>query len=302
MDIKELEDRNRRLLSYAEQAGRLKAAAAAGRAAGRVDAEQFGALSAAYDGHLRQAAGLLSALREQVRARLVKEGGKLQRALRRRQAVRDGIRAAALDRRIARRRATIARLNKLMAARNAAQAGGFLDMPLDDYARPARRTGEFSLTRTNLLIAGATAVLLLVAAGVTYFATRPGAGVQFEATRVSARSDFIRVVVENGLLEPIRLHVPWPATRAEVDAYAYGFEVYVRATGEDAYRLLPDTGDAWFYEGRNFAWRDSVEMPPLLRAELRLNLDVLRARGVQFENVRLLLTSAAGRTAGAAAF
>jgi hypothetical protein len=302
VDIEELEHRNRRLLSYAEQAVRLKAAAAANRSGAREDTARLDAVCAICDTHLRRAAELLDQLRAQARRQLEDEGRRLQRLLERRRKVKGGLRAAVLDPRIARRRDRIARLNKLMSARNAAQAGGFQEMPLDEYAHPARREGEFSLTRANLLIAGATAVLLLVAASVTYFATRPGGSVQFEARRISARSDFIQVVAENGLLEPIRLHVPWGAARPENDPAAYGFDVFVRAPGEEEFRLLPDTGRAWIHEGQDFSLRESVEVAPMLRTELRLSLDALRESGPGFEAVRLVLTGAAGRTAGAAVF
>lgn len=289
-----LHAQTRRMLSYEEQVRYLLLAAEHDRNTGKIDLARYAELRAAYLGHQQRARGELAKLRNRARRKLARRGRQIQWLLAWR---RKGIGRGLIDRLLADCRADTASLNRVASARTSADLGGFEDHGLEQFAvfdkKPA---GEFSLTRTNLQLLGATALLLVLAVAITFAMHKPGAGVQFGAHSLPADEAIVLVGCENGTTSPIRLYVPAVGATAMTgsDMPAYGVEVYVRAPDHESFVLAGQTQAAWYHEGRNFERRQYITVQPLMQTELRLDTAALREVAGEFDRLRLVFTNAAG--------
>ncbi|MFP4499507.1 MAG: hypothetical protein ACLFTT_00775 [Candidatus Hydrogenedentota bacterium] len=282
------------MLSYEEQVRYLLLAAEHDRNAGNIDLARYASLRTAYLGHQQRARAELAKLRGRAQRKLARRGRQIQRLLAWR---RKGIGTGPIDRLLANCRADAASLNRVASARTAADLGGFEDHAIEHYpVFDKTAPGEFSLTRANLQLLGATALLLVLAVAVTFAMHKPGAGVQFGAYTLPADEAIVLVGCENGTTSPIRLYVPAASKTAMTgsDMPAYGVEVYVRAPGQERFVLVGQTQAAWYHEGRNFERRQYITVQPLMQTELRLDAAALRDMAGEFERLRLVFTDAAG--------
>lgn len=289
-------------LSYRDKARRLCSECEAAFAAGRIDRALYERELGAYSAHARMANKRLEALRKAEVPRIERLGRRLQRLLARRAAL-----AAApsnlrqrklpvLDVSIERLRAEIAWYNALLSAETPDRAGGLVDLPLNKYVRLTRPRGtEFSLTQSNLILAGITAVLLVIAVVSTYLVFVPGRNLTVTASRITAENDILALRCANAGDRPVQLYIPWGGNQTGSGEDAFGVDVYLRGQGQDDFRLWTDTDGVWYYEGRAMRDRDSITVPPFLESEIRFNLSQVRKIEPETSAIKFVVSDRSGR-------
>ena len=282
-------------LSYREKVRRLREDCEARFAADQIDRALYENEQTTLLAHARMAEHHINSIRAEGLPRLDRMGRKLRKALARRQRLADSHasatsrkKLAAIEAEVERIRAGIAAYNVILSAEEAARLGGFLDMPLDSYSQTAQpRTGEFSLTRSNMILVAVAGVLMLLAVAGTYFFLQPRRGLNITAQRVAAESDIILIRCANVGDRPVTLYVPWDERKRA--AGAYGIEVSVRLKDSAEYRLWPDVEGAWYYEGRTLRDEEAIVVPPLLHVELRFSLSHVRRLQPDAESVKIVV-------------
>lgn len=289
-------------LSYRDKARRLCAECDAAFAAGHLDRALYEREHGTYAAHARMAEERLRELRTAAIPRIERLGRHLRRMLAKRQALTDAPSNArkrklpVLDVSIERLRAEIAWYNALLSAETPDRAGGLVELPLDKYARLTRPRGtEFSLTQSNLILAGITAALLIVAVVSTYLVFAPGRNVAVTASRITADNDIVALRCTNAGDRPVTLYVPWGGNRTGSGKDAYGVDIYLRGQEQDDFRLWLDTAGVWYYEGRAMRDRDAITVPPFLEAEIRFNLSQIRRTEPETASIKFVVSDQWGR-------
>ncbi|MBP8131342.1 MAG: hypothetical protein KA184_17320 [Candidatus Hydrogenedentes bacterium] len=306
----ELQQRFQLALSYREKARRLCESLEETYQTGGVAPSRYETEHAVYSDHLAVAGRTVEDLRLDELPQLTALGKKLQKLLRARQALEarsSGYWAArrlrALDQRIQRCREAVSVYNTLISAEDPRDIGGFVDLPVDRYRVEApRQPAEFSLTESNLKLIGLAFVLLVVSVIVTFVALRPASGLNVTAARLVGAADVVVLECANAGGVPVMLHVPWGESRRHASSAAYGVDVYVRESGTGEFRLWADSTSVWYYEARSMRFQDMVEVPPRLRAELRLDLSQLRRMQPSAEAAKVVVSTHDGAPVFTAVF
>ncbi len=218
--------------------------------------------------------------------------------------------ARRLDKRIDSVRATLARLNELNAAKTSAHLGGFVDVPLPDYApacrgepragavrvRPTPLLRKINWTRVSLIL---LVMVAAVAAVVILRAWLTGVGVgavRFDVSPAAENEHRIALSCMNTTKQNVYLHLVWAAyAKAGLDDNHFGVLVYVREQDSDKFRLVSDVGDCWSYEGRPLTGRDSLEIEPGIVVTVGFDVDGLAELDLAPGAVKFEITRPNGR-------
>jgi hypothetical protein len=200
-------------------------------------------------------------------------------------------------------RLRIARLNLFLSANSPEVAGGYLDLPLDAYAREL--DAPVAPTRTALLPMPplwqwlAVALIGLAAwTGARWYFT-PDHGVSFEARLMPGATSQVAVQLVNH--RPLTLELDLAAVDTGAPQPVWRIAVSVQPINTDDFLLLSDCLDAWQY-GRQTVQPDApIEVPPGMQAELILHAEAIRKRvASQLRAIRLELLTPEGRVAARA--
>jgi hypothetical protein len=288
------------------------------------DAGRFSSQAEYCAWHRGQAVRHLNEVREEGRQYLLQLGKELQQLLRQQEALKadaaSGKRSAeeanAENRRLRKaieaQRHILARLNQLLGAANAEDAGGYYDMPLRSYGKQflqdsggvlfpksgKRGTGLFSpLTRVDrFFVLLALMVLAMLAAGTVYY-TMLRHDIVFKCGLPEERNAPLCLYAENRGFNDIWLQAPGvEGRRSWQDAPLYSVAVEARLPGEKKWRRFPAAGAAWRHEGVA-AWRgEPVRIPAGVRIQIYLDLAALEAPGLDWEALRVRCIDHKGHT------
>jgi len=200
-------------------------------------------------------------------------------------------------------RGEVAELSALAAAQTSAQAGGFVDVPLDEYAG-SRADGrpKIDLKPTPLGLCLWVVVLAAAIAGVLAYRgfIRLGPPVRIEAAL--DQNGVVRVVCRNRTPFAAAVHVAWPeggSEQAETneDTRRYGIVCRIRERGAKEERVVVPPLDAWVHGAMPLRAPEAITLGPGMSVELLLDTSAFLRVGAAPESLRLALTDANGRTA-----
>jgi hypothetical protein len=180
-----------------------------------------------------------------------------------------------LQRRINAYRADIDKLNHVLRAQDSATLGGFIDLPLEDYARELQvelpsTPRELSPQAVNIRIAIAAGVIGIVAVLAVAWSVLGVPGLKLYLQR---DGDVVTVQVYNNLFSDITLFAPWPDGAArQQHSDAYGLELHAQRVGSTRLEELPAQVPAWTKDGVPTLQQEPVVLPPGLDARIELDL------------------------------
>lgn len=199
-------------------------------------------------------------------------------------------------------RLAIARLNLFLSAESPEVAGGYLDLPLDAYARelavPAKPSPAPLIPMPPLWQWLAVALIGVIAwTAAQWYLTR-GQDVRFDATLAADSPEHIAVQIANH--QPLALELDLAAADVHETNNAWKIAVSIKADHAETFQLLPDCLEAWRYRGQPLHSDAPIEIPPRMSDVLALHTDTLRNRvAAQIRTIRLELISPAGTVAAA---
>ena len=297
-----LQQRIQLLLSWREQAGKLVRQAKPGAASGK---RRFAAHARQADFYLKRAVdehhGLIEklglelqmALSETARIAKRAESGHIRPA--------DAEMATAeIERRVNRIRGEITSYNTLLRAKRSSDAGGFIDLPIDDYAPRlgipplARRRPGWELRHymTILIIA-----IISMAGGYAYYNQAVATTLTCTATYHRAPGECIVLNLNNQGLDVAQVHVPWPNPVPEgLDESHCGFAVFARKEGGTEFQYLPTFPEDWQYNGAPLTGLEALPVPSGVSDNFRLDVSSLRGRIKELSGLRVDTTDSAGVT------
>lgn len=205
---------------------------------------------------------------------------------------------AEVARRVERLRGEIAGCNSLLGARRSGEAGGFIDLPLEEYAprlglKPAARARDRWEPRHYLMIA-ALAIVMGIAC-YAYYTHKAAPRLACEAAYQPAPAEAAVLTITNTGLTPILLHVPWqdPIPAAQREGHC-GLSVFARSAGDTEMLLVPTMAGEWLRLGAPMTGQDVVDLQPGSIETLSLDLRLMRARIEKLEDLRVEATLANG--------
>jgi len=290
-------------LSYLEHARRKLTEWDRLKAGGHLDRTQHDPVRARYAVHVREADRIVERLKREAKQAIGPLHHRLEQATREHKRLLRGMdgkntspkklneRHRRLQTEIDVLRGDLAMAEAIHATEAADAVGGYIDLPLEKYAReldlPDVSTKTTAGPRRMLtplqanLLSGAIMLALVLGAVAGLSALRTTIDAEFDAGNVSGDPRLIRVNVRNTGNRGIYLYAPWPGgtARAPSDApkrsRAYGVSLFVREPGGEDLRLLEDSTGAWKYRGALLQPGEFVEIQPGRRSSVFLDLDVL---------------------------
>ncbi len=212
------------------------------------------------------------------------------------------------------RRGELERCNQLLAAETPLQAGGLIDLPLEQYsaelqslenpreqpAAPASapRAARFEFSQSDRYMGALAVIAVLLAVFAFVIQSQFGGGsVAFSAHRVTTPIDGFELICTNGTQRPIALITTGAALGPQAGAPLdrYQLDTYLRQQGEDAFRLFPDTGAAWQYRGVPLSSSGPATVPPGVSATLHLDRVALERHAPGSAALRIVATRPNGR-------
>ena len=296
--------------------------------------------------HFERAQVLIAALRQQLRNDLAGLADELRRFLREQSALGERAtagrirpdKANALNReilaKIARARAAVADLNAALGAESASDLGGFVDLPIEEYAPAIEqlRTGsaireggpsrihesksilsaliedeptiagiQLKPTPLGLIVWAACIVAALVATLLYLGFLHLGAVIDFHVAAGRSATDPVIITIGNNGNESIDVLVPLPeggvaGNEGEAAGRVYGLRVWTREEGGSEYRLLPASVNCWMGQEPHLDESRPLTIAPRLSAEIRLDPAKLAA-AARVESLRIALVHPDGRVA-----
>jgi len=320
VDVDTLKEALRRALSRVEKLRALAEENDRARADGRISDERHRTLHSFYESHLGEA--------ERAAAQLRKEAGRLAVNLQRqvRSAINEqgrlvgGVREGRMSAhdvnkahrsilvRLEKLKQTISTATQACSAASSADLGGFLDLPLEQYAvtRP-QRLWAIPSGRVGVLVVMGALAALLVCAALAVRAIPGHARAAVEVRSADGPSGSIEVVCRNTGTATIRFVASWPslpgarpgdATPGEEGlgpGQRLGVTLYTREKGSETFRLLPRDTRCWEFHGAPLRGNETLDVPPGLSITLTLDPRRLRDIGVEAERVRLIFAWGDGK-------
>jgi hypothetical protein len=301
MDRKVLQERIQLLLSWREQAGRQLRDHRPATPAGR----------ARYEAHGRQAEYYLRQTISQHQRYLMNLGESLQGAIAEAQRIDARLAAgrmrsedaamarAELERRTARLREEIAAWNALLRAKRSADAGGFIDLPLEEYAprlglKPAARPKDRWELRHYLFITALTIVAAI--GGYSYYSNAAAPRLSCEQGYQQAPAEAVTFTLTNTGLTPVSLHVPLPdPLPSRMENGACGLVVLARHGGRPGYQAVLTQPAEWLHLGATMTGQDALEIQPGGMETVALDLRLVRARLDDLQGLRIEATLPSGK-------
>lgn len=272
--VQELKQQVRVLLSWREQAERLKKP-------------------------VTQAENQFLRLREREAPRMREMGATLQMLLRRQKQTTGNVESEHISKQIIALQGQIAYQNHLLSKATLEDVGGFLDLPLEKYPKllkKEKRALWTAWTAREKKQAALIALSLVVAVlGVLSF-TLWGGQVSFEAEAPDYPKGQLRLVCHNNTHKAIRLSAPRSASAGNKGTKSsFGVAIFVKEPGKSSFKLV--TGpSAWYYNGDPTTQRGPIMVGPGLSAELELDLPKALPAGVEADAFRVSCIRGDGKT------
>jgi len=157
-------------------------------------------------------------------------------------------------------------------AAKAADLGGFIDLPLEDYVAQ-KRGPQASRISAVAIVVWITCLCVSVAGTWLYLSSKQTHALRLQATPTAA--GHIEITCYNDGPERVALCVPWLEAKAAVPSdqakEAFGLAIYVQ--DNSALRLLPFEDDRWFYRGTFLKEATTITVPPNQSASVTFALD-----------------------------
>lgn len=293
-----LQRRFRLLLSWREKAHRLEREALSAQQGEQP--QQQKRLASYYEAHLREANHHLVELRQAEQAGLEQKAAALRAAIARQQAFRDsGIadeRAAAVAQELEQIRAQIALYNKMLVAESPNDLGGFIDLPIEEYAVAAGYRNIHtpmvvkmpSTTRRVVIFAVVASVIGII--GVLYW-TLWSREVHFQVIPPHSEGAVV-IRCTNGKASPVEIALPLPG--AQESSQDYYVEVLAKRDGEDEFHALPVPQEAWRVDGAPLPPDQELQVLPGLQADIMLETAQLKAQDEEITALRIICRAASG--------
>ncbi|MBI2435244.1 MAG: hypothetical protein HYV26_20495 [Candidatus Hydrogenedentes bacterium] len=306
----ELQRQLRLVLSWREKARRMEGIVTAAAAQGRLDAEQRQFKETTYDAHIYAAETHLKQLRQQSQTLLTRWAAELRQALQKQERLLDlagsgrwspqkvNDRNRALLEQIEGLRMEIDHLNHLLQAEKAETLGGFVDLPVEQYATevdvpeksPTRRFWEEN--RLTLFVAGVT--LVIGVCGAFYYKTW-GSVVTFTSQPPARPGEPISLECHNKTLTTITWYVPWVTADAKArNRDAYGVDLYLRETGSTGFHLYSTATSFWKRKGMAANFQEPIRVQSGMSARASLDLQALRELAPGITALRIVCSRGAG--------
>lgn len=297
-----LQQRIQLLLSWREQAGKMVRGGKRGSSAGKRH----------YAAHARRADFYLKRTVDEHHGLVEKLGLELQAALSEisrieKRAASGHIRpadaemaTAEIERRVNRMRAEITAYNALLRAKRSSEAGGFIELPIDEYPL---RLGVPSITRrragwelrhymTILIIAVISSI-----GGYAYYSQATATSLTCTGTYQRPPGEHVEMTLNNLGVDLAQVHVPWPNPIPEgLDDTHCGFNVFARLEGGIDFQFVPTSPDEWAYHGAPLTGQDILTVPSGVSDSFRLDVARLRGRLQTVEALRVEVTGSDGTT------
>lgn len=261
--------------------------------------------------HLRYAARRIPRVKQEIGLRLKKEAKQLQSALHRKDALLAQAQRGAQNPEDVNRRArevsasiestrqSIATLNRAMKAERAADIGGFLDLPLEQYDRklPAGFRGFWRRLWAedgyNILVALVAALIGVLAVVYLYF----GGQVSFDLVPLNPEAGQFQVRCVNHANREAEIFAPWTG---EVRPYGnrerYGLKLEIRTESAQDFRPYVAPASVWRHEGKPTTQQEPLRVLPKLDISIELHLEPIQDQFNDLTGVRILAVSGAGQT------
>lgn len=190
-------------------------------------------------------------------------------------------------------------------ATHAADVGGFIAIPLEEYAA---RIGGPSIKFNPIVSRSAYPIALILlttmAIALSYWAaSSSNGGITFETRRGDYDiSTEVEVVCFNDSNNEITLYAPWPEGMAppqrEQGAHDYGIELRIWERGANGLQVYPESSPCWSRNGVPLRDADPIRIAPTLSATITLDLDCIEDSGLSLEEIELVFSRAGGRRLG----
>ena len=199
-------------------------------------------------------------------------------------------------------RIQLAELESLLHAANSTHLGGFVDLPLDEYAGTGSpQAGSFSAAWRRLLSLrpsrSALAVWLfafiLGVAGAVIFLRLTPVPPSVMLSSVKEEGGRAQITIQNNTPDTVVVGVPWPDAGPLMGTYPveYGLAVYMEEPDRTGYRLAASSQYEWEYLGLPVQEATTITVYPMQSIILKLDI---KSTASKAHGVRVALCSAAG--------
>jgi len=280
---------------------------------------KYDEVRARYDQHVGRAKRLVSDMRHDAKrdvyvAESLVDGAKASQKKLIKLAARGGQDPAKLNERsraasakLAQTQSQLEEIRAILEAKTTGDLGGGIDLPLEEYPRrldllppPPRLTrSRLSELQSNLLSAVVMLALVLGTVGAIYFwRSAPRATFRIEPDQGSG--GFIEVNCTNTGNRPLFLYAPWPNANSEPlpgvseRSNSWGITLKLQLEGESDFRVYEDADGLWKMRGTYVEGGEPVSVRGGSTARLFLDLDKLRATGLNPSSIVIECTEAGG--------
>ncbi len=295
MNREALQRRIQLLLSWREQAGKLLRQSPPGVATSRM-----------YQAHARQADFYLRRTVGTHHGLIEKLGLELQAALAESARIDERARAGRIreadanmakqeiERRVERLRLEITAYNTLLRARRSSDAGGFIELPIAEYAA---KLGILPIVRIRAgwerrhFIGIVVLAIVCVVGGWAYYREEAAVRITCSGARSGSPVVAVSLTLTNDSHASAQLYVPWPVPPPSTELEnPCGLFVYARQTGAEDFRLVPTYPAEWQHLGAALTGFGTISLPPGVSETFTLNVSAMRARLKDLEAVRVEVT------------
>ena len=223
---------------------------------------------------------------------------------------------------IRRLRDAIAERNALLSAKSPVELGGFIDLPIEEYAaiithpestETRKGTGILSAliedkptiagiqlkpTRLGLVVWAACIVAAVLATSWCLGLLHWGGTAMLEVTAGKSSTDPVLITIRNNGSVPMEVYVPLPEggvwqTEREARSRVYGLRAWAREDGGKEYRVLPASLDCWVRQTR-FDENPPLVVAPGLTAQVLFDPAKLKTLGSAAQSLRIAIVRSNG--------
>ena len=198
-------------------------------------------------------------------------------------------------------------LHLIVDAQSTGQLGGGVDLPLEEYPRrldllpkPPRISGKKLTPLQSNLVWGAVMLLLVMGTIGAIYLWRAAPHPEFSISIDDLATGFIVVECRNSGNREMFLYVPWPNGRATPlpgvsrASDSWGVNLSIRERDHAQLRLFEDAGEFWKLRGSYIDNTGPVSVRGGGVVRVALDLDRLRATGLEVEAVLVECTRTGG--------
>jgi hypothetical protein len=223
---------------------------------------------------------------------------------------------------IGRLRDAIAERHALLSAKGLAELGGFIDLPIEEYAamitppgstKTRKGTGILSAliedkptiagiqlkpTRLGLIVWAACIVAAMLASSWYLGLLHSSGTAMLDVAAGKSSTDPVRITIRNNGRVPMEVYVPLPEggvwrTEGEAGNRVYGLRAWAREDGGKEYRILPASLDCWVRQTR-FAENPPLVVAPGLAAQVLFDPAKLKTPGSAAQSLRIAIVRSNG--------